>query len=419
VAVGAAVAALAVSFLVVGVSRSWVVFAVAQTLFAFTPDALVTVGIQRLGDAAQPLLVVLAAAVSVAVFAGLTLATLAVAAAAERERAETVFAVGVVVTVAGFLLTVAPVAALAGGVAAGLVVGLAGVESASDSPTRRRLLRSLGTAVVALGVGSTVGGYRLAAAGTAADDERGRRETTDPVVRELLAAAERRSLDVPGVEGLVSTDFYRVDINTVDPRVDPDDWSLTVTDTTTEGTELTVSLSELRAYEAQHRFVSLRCVGDKLNGEKLDTALWTGVPVRTLLADANTERTENCCVYVRAADDYYQEFPLSALSDAILVYGMNGGPLPRGHGAPVRLLVPGHWGEINVKWITAIELRDEPARGYWEKRGWHGTGPVNTVAKLHGVETDDGTVTVGGHAYAGTRGIDRVEVSTDDGETWT
>lgn len=55
-----------------------------------------------------------------------------------------------------------------------------------------------------------------------------------------------------------------------------------------------------------------------------------------------------------------------------------------------------------------------------EGRGWHGTGPVKTVAKLwdEGItELDDGRIELTGHAYAGTRGISRVEVSTDGGET--
>jgi hypothetical protein len=98
---------------------------------------------------------------------------------------------------------------------------------------------------------------------------------------------------------------------------------------------------------------------------------------------------------------------------------MNGEALPRGHGAPARLLVPGHWGEINVKWLTELEILEQEAEGYWEERGWHGTGPVETVAKLHAVDTDGEGVEVAGHAYAGTRGISRVEVSTDGGETWT
>jgi hypothetical protein len=56
---------------------------------------------------------------------------------------------------------------------------------------------------------------------------------------------------------------------------------------------------------------------------------------------------------------------------------------------------------------------------YWEQRGWHGTVPVNTVAKLWSDTTlENGRVEVAGHAYAGTRGIKRVEVSTDGGNTW-
>jgi DMSO/TMAO reductase YedYZ molybdopterin-dependent catalytic subunit len=99
---------------------------------------------------------------------------------------------------------------------------------------------------------------------------------------------------------------------------------------------------------------------------------------------------------------------------------MNGQSLPQSHGHPVRVLVPGHWGETNVKWLSEIELLDEEMDGYWEQRGWHGTGPVNTVAKLWSTTVlENGNTELAGHAYAGTRGIDRVEVSVDGGDTWT
>lgn len=122
---------------------------------------------------------------------------------------------------------------------------------------------------------------------------------------------------------------------------------------------------------------------------------------------------------LRAADGYFVEFPREALESGMLAYQMNGRDLPRGHGAPVRALIPGHWGEVNTKWLSEIEVLEEPADGYWEQRGWHGTGPVNTVAKLHVTNRlRDGQIEVAGHAYAGTRGVERVEVSTDGGETW-
>ena len=122
---------------------------------------------------------------------------------------------------------------------------------------------------------------------------------------------------------------------------------------------------------------------------------------------------------LRAADGFYEEFPLSALEDGFLAFGMNGETLPRSHGYPARALIPGHWGEINVKWLTEIEVLTREVDGYWEERGWQGTGPVNTVAKLHHqTRLPGGRIQVGGHAYAGTRGIRAVEVSTDGGDTW-
>jgi DMSO/TMAO reductase YedYZ molybdopterin-dependent catalytic subunit len=416
VAVAAALATLAASFLVAGISQRWLVFAVAQTIFSFTPDTLVTVGITQLGDLSQPLLVVGATAVSVLLFASTTLLIVGISAASGRAGAETVFAVGAVHTLLGFFLTVSPLPSLAGGIAGAVVVGLAGLDATDETVPRRRLLRSLGAAGAAVGLGGLFAGRQLTQlrSGQSRQQER---DIDDPLVATLLETATDRSIDVPEVEELVSEDFYQVDINTIDPRVDPASWSLSVTGAVEQ--EVSVSLPELREFSTEHRFVSLRCVGDKLNGQKLDTALWTGVPASELLDTAGVPDSETCCVMLRAEDDYYMEFPLGALEDALLVFEMNGRRLPRGHGAPVRALIPGHWGEINVKWLSEIEVLTEEEEGYWEKKGWHGTGPVNTVAKLHGVDTDGSTVTVGGHAYAGTRGISAVQVSTDGGDTWT
>ncbi|MFB6303450.1 MAG: molybdopterin-dependent oxidoreductase, partial [Haloferacaceae archaeon] len=284
------------------------------------------------------------------------------------------------------------------------------------------------TGEAAAGAGPTAGRRRVLAAvlglvGTglvgAVTGSRGPRGASGPVdadVAALLDGAEAKSLDVAGMDALVSRSFYEVDINSVDPDLSPEEWSLTVTGAV-EG-EVEVDYGTLTARESREEFVTLRCVGEPLNGRKMDTALWTVVDVAPLLDAAGAG--EECCVMARAADGYFEEFPRAALDDAMLAYRMNGRPLPRGHGAPVRLLVPGHWGEINVKWIDEIEVLSEPADGYWEKRGWHGTGPVNTVAKLHAENhLDDGRIEVGGHAYAGTRGIERVEVSTDGGATWT
>jgi len=237
-------------------------------------------------------------------------------------------------------------------------------------------------------------------------------------VEEYKQLARERQFDVDGIEPLVSERFYNVDINNVDPDIDRSDWTLSVTGAVENELELT--FEDITSLFAENRMVTLRCVGDSLNGRKLDNAVWTGVEPDPLLDRARPE--SGCgCVMLRAEDGFYEEFPLEALRGGLLAFGMNGEVLPRAHGYPLRALVPGHWGEVNVKWLTEIEILEREAEGYWEKKGWHGTGPVNTVAKLWDegiVRNDDGSVTLAGHAYAGTRGIDRVEVSIDGGNTW-
>ena len=240
--------------------------------------------------------------------------------------------------------------------------------------------------------------------------------TPQSEIDRLLAAADRKSLGVDGIEPLVSNGHYEVDINAVNPDVAAGDWSLSLTGRVDE--ELTLSYEELTSMPADNWFVTLRCVGEARNGEKMDTALWTGVPVNALLDRVSPDGSCDC-VMLRATDGFFEELGIEELRGGLLAFGMNGEVLPRRHGYPVRLLVPGHWGEVNVKWIDEIQFLESSKPGYWEKRNWQGTGEVNTVAKLKTVNRRDGQVQVAGHAYAGIRGVSGVEVSTDGGETWT
>ena len=407
--VASGVAAVAGSFLVAGRDPTFVVTALAATLLYLSPDALLAWGIMTLGKYGRPLLVAGAVATSVLVFTGIAAGATVAADRLNRKRPDSLFAVGFLQAAVTFALTINPLSSLAAGLGGGLTVALAGaaVTDRKSVPSRRGVLKSVGTAAAAIGAG-----YFLAPRPESVDV--GDTSIRDENVEAMLGTADERSIDVPNIEPLVSEDFYQVDINTSTPVVDREEWSLTVEG---DAMPLTLDYSQLRARKAQHRFVTLRCVSDELNGYTMDTALWTGIPIDDLLEDANAP--ENCCVFLEAEDGYYQAFPREALANGFLAWGMNGKVLPRGHGHPVRALIPGHWGEINVKWISRIEIREEPATGYWEERGWSGTGPVETIAKFHSIETsEDGTVVIGGHAYAGVRGVDRVEVSRDGGETW-
>jgi len=400
-------AAVAGSLLVAGDTPAFVGAAAAAVVRDASPG-FVAVEVRALGAAAQPLLAVVTGLLLLAAYAGATLLARRSVDGTTPRAATTLALVGGIT----LLLTGSLAGAVGAGVASAAVVlavsrPIGSGRSAGEPPGRRRLLQA-GAAAFATLAASTV---RLGTGSGVASSP----EPPDPAAQSLLSIAAERSLSLPNADGLVSEGFYTVDIATVDPSISPGDWELTVTGEVPE--ERSFTLSELRAFDAERRFVTLRCVSDPLNGEKLDTALWDGVPVSTVLEAVDAP--ESCCVTLHAADDYFVSFPREALEDGLLAWGMNGRPLPRSHGAPLRTLVPGHWGETNAKWLTEIEIREEPEDGYWEQRGWEGTGEVNAVAKLHSTTVRDGTVRVGGHAYAGTRGIDAVEVSTDGGDSWT
>ncbi|WP_323190122.1 molybdopterin-dependent oxidoreductase [Halostella sp. PRR32] len=405
-------ASVAGSYAATGFTPQFVGAATEEVLRDLSPDVLVAFAIEQLGDLGHQLLLVGAIATAIGLFA---LAGFAGIVAADRTgHALPGVAVGGGIALALSFTVGSPVLSAAATALPAAAVPVARRVSDGPAETSERRRAVLGS------VGSLLG---LAAAGTVIGTQRDTGIETEPLDEQaeteaLLDTAEERSLDVAGIEGLVSDEFYEVDYSSFDPTVDQDDWELAVTGEVDE--PFTLDFDDLRGRESEHRFVTLRCVGENLNGKKMDNALWTGTPVAPLIERAGPQG--GCeCVRLHAADDYYQVFPLSALQRGFLAYGMNGTELPKGHGHPVRTLIPGHWGEINVKWVTEIEVLDQEAEGYWEERGWHGTGPVETVAKLYdeGVEhKDDGNVRLAGHAYAGTRGVQTVEVSTDGGDTW-
>jgi DMSO/TMAO reductase YedYZ molybdopterin-dependent catalytic subunit len=419
IALVAGVAGVAGSYAAAGFTPAFVAGPVAGFLAREMPAVVVRYVITVLGDLGEQLNVLAALAVATAFFAAAAFLGTAVARRFDRPEVGPPVAGGLAAALA-FGVTAAALPSAAAGLAVGAVLAVGELASPSDPAAtddgRRRVLGAVASAVGVAGVGYLLGSRGGLSPNTGAGEPLEVSERLETDIRQQLALAADRSVDVDGLEPLVSESFYEVDINATDPTVVADDWTLSVTGLVDR--EVTYTYDEIRAMDAENRFVTLRCVGEPLNGRKMDNALWTGVPVADLLEPARP--AEECCVLLRAADGYYQQFPLSALRDGFLAFGMNGDAMPEGHGYPVRALIPGHWGEINVKWLTGIEVLDEPVEGYWEERGWHGTGPVETVAKLHLVDhLADGRVRVGGHAYAGTRGVQRVEVSTDGGDAWT
>jgi DMSO/TMAO reductase YedYZ molybdopterin-dependent catalytic subunit len=425
----AGIAAVAGSYAAAGLTPSFVAAPVAGFLSRQLPDVVIRYAITVLGSLGQQLNLLSAVAL-VATAVGVLAASGLVLGRQLNNRAVPAVLTGVGTWALSVLLTGSVLLSLGAAGGAVTVVALAvvvrTVEFGSESRTVDGRREVVGAGLSVLGIGATsyvLGQQRTPGKGAVGSSpalgDSGANGTNASRRQALLQQGREQSFDLDGMDGLVTEveggDFYQVDINAVDPTVDESEWSLSVTGAVE--TEVSVGYEELRSMPATDRFETLRCVGEQLNGHKMDTALWTGTPIMDLVERAGPQ--SGCeCVMLRAEDDYFEEFPMAALEDALLAYGMNGNQLPRAHGYPVRALVPGHWGEISVKWIDEIEILEREADGYWEQRGWHGTGPVNTVAKIHHDSQQDGRVTVGGHAYAGTRGIQQVEVSTDGGSTW-
>jgi DMSO/TMAO reductase YedYZ molybdopterin-dependent catalytic subunit len=105
---------------------------------------------------------------------------------------------------------------------------------------------------------------------------------------------------------------------------------------------------------------------------------------------------------------------------SLLAYDMNGALLNGTHGAPLRLVVPGIYGMKNVKWITKLEVVAIDYKGYWQRRGWDDRAEYQTMSRIDVARASRAgePATIAGIAFAGDRGIARVEVSTDGGATW-
>jgi len=414
-AVLAGISGVAGSYAVAGYTRQFIVAPIDAIVVRLTPGQLVAFVIENIGEEGHLLHIALSFGIATGLLAAIALLGVRVADRLTEPTLGIVLAGGLTWGLTAAITGDAPLAV--GAAAPMLLFTALAVTSATrsnddlkHSPARRRVVASaLAFVGVSVGVGRLTGEGSTEPTEAAIDDE----------VADQMQQAESQTLDISGdVPGLVSSigEFYNVDIAEFDPELPSEDWSMTITGEV--GEDVTVSYAELTDRPVERRHVTLRCVGESLNGEKLDNAVWTGTPLKPLLEEADPHG-ECGCAMLRAEDDYFVQFPVDALEDAFLAWEMNGQPLPQSHGHPVRVLVPGHWGETNVKWLSEIELLDEEMDGYWEQRGWHGTGPVNTVAKLWSTTTlDSGAMELAGHAYAGTRGIERVEVSTDGGSTW-
>ncbi len=231
------------------------------------------------------------------------------------------------------------------------------------------------------------------------------------------------------------------------PAIDPDRHTLTIHGLVDR--PLTFSVDDIKRFPQVTRTHFIECSGNGRAGYRdptpdltpqrvaglFSTSEWTGVPLATLFNEAGVQK-EAKWFLAEGADACLlsRSVPIAkAFDDALIVWAQNGEPLRPAQGYPLRLLLPGWEGNINVKWIRRLELGTRPWMTRWETSKY--TDPLpNKTARIFTMEIDaksiitspcapqqiaaQGWRPVNGLAWSGRGTIKRVEVSTDGGTTW-
>jgi DMSO/TMAO reductase YedYZ molybdopterin-dependent catalytic subunit len=226
-------------------------------------------------------------------------------------------------------------------------------------------------------------------------------------------------------------DFYIVSKNAAqDPFIELDGWRLRVDGEVHRPIEIDYrSLRNLPPVEVTK---TLQCISNFVTKcelapfgcDLISTATWKGTRVRDILTLAGGLTPGVTSLMAVAADDFTTALPIEAAldPDTLLVYEMNGQPLSREHGYPARILVPGRYGMKNAKWVIALRPLGREADDWYGQRSWSKHAIVKTMTRIdtpvRDAELPPGRHRIAGIAYAGERGIQKVELSADGGEQW-
>ena len=406
------------------------VLAVGSTVIDLTPTPVKEWAVAEFGTRDKPILVG-SVLVGVLVLAGL---------AGAVTRSRPVVGTGmlvVLVALAGAAAVSRPAAgpeAVLPAVAAGLV-GVGGLwwlvrgldkldhqtrgPDKLDHQTRRAVVISAGAMAAAA--------VAMGAAGRAIARARG-------VVKDLVlpAAAEPAPAFPSGIEGKVpgvaafrtpNDAFYRIDTRLTLPVVDVDSWRLTIDGDVAD--EVSLGFEDLLAMPLIERDITLTCVSNEVGGPYVSGTRFTGVRLTDLLERAGVGSGADQ-ILSTDVDGMTISTPLDLATDgrdAMIAIAMDGEPLPREHGYPARMVVPGLYGYVSAcKWITRMTLTTYAEKqAYWTERGWATDAPIKLMSRIDTpkpLSTIRASKTfIGGVAWHQHRGVAGVQVRVD-GEEW-
>lgn len=400
------------------------VLAVGTAVINLTPTPVKVWAVRELGTKDKPVLVgsVLLGTLLLAGLAGLL---------ARRSFLRGAVLLVVLVAAAGAAALVQPAAgpldalpavvtAVVGlGVLAWLLRGSTTSGSSTTEPSRRGFLIGAGVVAVA----------SVVVAGTGQLVIRTRNRISDVVLprprQPLPALATGLEQEYDGISSFVTerSKFYRVDTNLTVPVVDVDSWRLTVDGDVDQ--QVTLAFDELTRMDVVEHDITLTCVSNEVGGNLVGAARWLGVPLRDVLDRAGIDHTRADQILSTAVDGFTISTPLEVALDgrnSLVAFGMNGEPLPREHGFPVRLVTPGLYGYVgSTKWLERLTLTTYDEReAYWTRRKWATRAPIKLSSRVDTPRPlstiDAGRHVIGGVAWAQPDGVERVEVRLDGGQ---
>lgn len=256
---------------------------------------------------------------------------------------------------------------------------------------------------------------------------------------------------------LTPNERFYVRNHTEPPVIDERSWRLLVTGDGVLG-DATYSLADLKSFTTRTFDRAIECTG---NGRRLfdeqqgtprpgtqwglgaiGTARWTGVPLATVLRHAGLGDGAVQVMPVGLDAPYVdggvnhgrvrRPLPIDkALDDALIAWAMNDEPLPRDHGFPARLVVPGWVGIASIKWLGELRVTTSLVDSPWDTRwyrmhgpGWEGDAatlgrmPVKSTLDAVPALAAGRTAVLRGRAWSGDATVALVEVSDDGGVTW-
>ena len=169
------------------------------------------------------------------------------------------------------------------------------------------------------------------------------------------------------VSSIVPTSGWRIyTVGSSMPNPDPAAFRLTIRGLV--DTPATLSLADLKAMPRADQVSDFHCV----TGWSVRGVRWSGVRIADLLDHVGASKSAQGLRFVSAEKPYDDSLTVeqALLPDVMIAYEMDGGPISRPHGAPLRLVMPRMYGYKSVKWVQHIEVQSAPQPGYWEQHGY-------------------------------------------------